>query len=402
MTALLKKIKTLPHTSGVYIFLDGRRSRLYIGHATSLRTRVQSYFSSNIGEKRSPLIAEMVHKAKNIEIIETENVLDALFLEVYLIKKYLPVYNTQEKDNKSFLFIGITKEDFPSIKTIRGRNIITSSAKEKYSHIFGPFSHSGVIRDALKLIRRVIPFRDTCKVGLNKKCMNAHIDLCPGVCDGSITKKEYRKNVKRIVMFFEGKRTEVIKELEKDMKCYAKEHQFEKAAHLKKKIDTLRYIQDMNFSKNTYVEGGDTGRIEAYDISHMRAHARGVMVVAINGVLCSEDYRVFSIKKAIVGDDVGALQEVLQRRCKHTEWKFPQIIVVDGGKAQVSRAERVLKSFNLAIPVVGVVKDERHKADHIIGDSLLCTIHKEVILRINSESHRFAISKYRKAHSILK
>src|SRR3990167_7275136 len=146
----MKKLnKKLPDHPGVYIFRGPKREILYIGKATSLKSRVASYFRRNLMETRGPIIVGMVEVAKTVDFIETDSVLEALILEAHLIKKHQPSFNTKEKDNKSFNYVVITKEEFPRVITMRGRELGVRSDEVKYS--FGPFPQGGVLREALSL-----------------------------------------------------------------------------------------------------------------------------------------------------------------------------------------------------------------------------------------------------------
>src|SRR3989339_2200826 len=197
-----KLTKKLPDDPGVYLFRGPKRAVLYIGKATSLRSRVASYFRRDLMATRGPLLVAMVEAATTIDFIETDSVLEALILEAHLIKKYQPLYNTKEKDNKSFNYVIITKEDSPRVLTMRGRELETGAHHIKYS--FGPFPQGSVLREALGLVRKIFPFRDKCKPGAGKPCFNAQLGLCPGVCADTVSRTEYGKSIQRIKFFFEG------------------------------------------------------------------------------------------------------------------------------------------------------------------------------------------------------
>src|SRR3989344_7336779 len=142
----------LPDTPGVYFFKQEKQI-LYIGKATSLKDRVKSYFARDILLTRSPLIAKMLEEANKIEFIQTDSVLEALLLEAHEIKKHQPLYNSKEKDDKSYNYITITKEEFPKVVVTRG------------SGIYGPFPYGGELKEALKIIRKIFPYRDDkCKL----------------------------------------------------------------------------------------------------------------------------------------------------------------------------------------------------------------------------------------------
>ncbi|OHA79967.1 MAG: hypothetical protein A2747_01965 [Candidatus Yonathbacteria bacterium RIFCSPHIGHO2_01_FULL_44_41] len=401
----MQKLTTkLPDNPGVYIFRGPKRVILYIGKATSLHTRVASYFRRDLISTRGPIIAGMIEAAKNVDFIETDSVLEALILEAQLIKKHQPPYNTKEKDNKSFNYVVITKEDFPRVTTMRGREMdelansrLGLGLKSEVKYLFGPFPQGGVLREALNIVRKIFPFRDKCKVGQGKPCFNAQIGLCPGVCAGLVSKTEYAKTIRRTKLFFEGKKKTLVSGLLREMKVSANNLKFEEAGQIKRTIFALNHIQDVALLKaSPRMVLGEAGfRIEAYDVAHISGtNTVGVMTVLEDSEPKKSDYRKFKIKTS-TNDDNASLREILERRFNHAEWPMPKLIVVDGGTAQVNTAKKALKEWGLAIPVVGVVKDERHKPKSILGDKILAQSHERSILLANSEAHRFAIGFHR-------
>jgi len=425
MSNILEKAKKLPETPGVYIFLGGRKKVLYIGKATSIRDRVKSYFNKDIAFSRGPLIQEMLEKAKNIDYIKTDSVLEALILEASLIKKYQPFFNTKEKSNKSFNHVVVTDEDFPKVLLVRQREIEAKKFKEKIKYIFGPFPQGSALKETLKIVRKIFPFRDKCiplqhsnilaNVGMlsvknrakekkiGKPCFNRQIGLCPGVCTGKISKKEYQKTIRNIKFLFEGKKKALIKKLTAEMNSAARKKEFEKAGQIKKTLFALKHIQDISLIKNIPESRFENKifRIEAYDVAHMSGkNIVGVMVVVEDGLVKKSDYRKFNIKTITTGNDVGALKEIIERRLAHNEWPLPKLFVVDGGKAQTNAIENILKKYEIKIPVVGVVKDEYHRPKNILGNKELIDTYEKEILLANSEAHRFAIAFHKKKRKI--
>ena len=402
------KVRLLPNSPGVYTFFGPKRAILYIGKATSLKNRVRSYFAKNIGEKRSPLIEKMVVEAVNIKFQKTDSVLEAFILESNLIKKYSPPYNTADKDQKSFNYAVITKEKYPRVLLIRERELIRASGAEySIDTSFGPFPHGKELKEALKIIRKIFPFRDKCREDQEKPCFNTQIGLCLGICTGAISKKEYAKTIKHIKTFFEGNKKKLVKDLEKEMKNLAKEKEFEKASEIKNKIFALKHIQDVALIKKGVVNPRSQNfRIEAYDIAHLSGtNMVGVMTVVENGEPQKSDYRMFKIKGQSGIDDTRALMEILGRRFGHPEWPLPSFIVADGGIAQLNAVEHVLENLKMKIPAVAVTKDEKHKAREILGIEKLKDLEieglKNQILLANNEAHRFAIKFHRKLRDIM-
>ncbi len=414
----LKK-KNIPDKPGVYLFIKGK-DILYIGKATSLRIRTRSYFSKDLISNRGPAVLDMVVQADDIKWQETDSVLEALILESNLIKKHLPKYNTKEKDNKSFNYVCITNEEIPKVLTIRGRNLekfyVTSQKHQNFSRftpkgpytdknfnvsasfesIYGPFPNGLQLRTAMKIIRRIFPYIDDQSSKKNNEVFYKQLKLTP---DNIL---QYKNNIKNLKLFFEGKKKKIIINLKTDMAAFSKSKDFENAAQIRDQIFALNHINDVALIKEdisqSYIFGSPTSeyRIEAYDIAHMAGkNMVGVMVVVEDGEPIKNEYKKFIIKTQTGANDTGALEEVLSRRFRHTEWGLPDLVVVDGSTAQLNVAKRVLDRYQFEIPVVGVVKDDKHKAKAIIGDENLIKLYKKSILLANSESHRFAITYHK-------
>lgn len=411
-----KRASKIPDEPGVYFFLGKNKKLLYIGKATSLRDRVRSYFARDLIDTRGPLLVDMLEKATSIDFRQTDSVLEALLLEASLIRTHKPYYNTDLKDDKSFNHVVITKEDYPRVLVIRGRELANQSfmkgktglsGPERASettglpvaHTFGPFPHGMQLQQAMKLIRKIFPYRIKCVPNSGKPCFDASIGLCPGVCSGEVGKAEYKRTVRHIALLFQGRKKLLVKSMERQMKAAAKEERFEEAARLREQLFGLTHIQDVSLIKDEYRQGNAAqgSRIEAYDIAHLAGSGHvGVMTVVEGGLANKMEYRKFILREAKGGDDPGSLKEVLSRRLGHNEWPMPKLIVVDGSVAQINAAKRVLDQFGIKIPVVGVVKDEKHRPRSIAGDRDTVKDRERDILLANAEAHRFAISYHRK------
>jgi excinuclease ABC subunit C len=427
MASLWKKICTsqsfhkenkLPELPGVYFFLDEHRDILYIGKATSLRDRVKSYFARDLMETRGPKIMRMLEQVRFIAYQEADSVLEALILEAGLIKTHQPPYNTDAKDDKSYKHIVITQEKFPRVLIVRGRDIEQKKFTEPVKYMFGPFPSGGALREALKIIRKLFPFRDKClpvevlvKGGAPSKkrrepkpCFSAQIGLCPGVCTGAISAREYQRTINHIRLFFEGRKGALVRKLEREMNTAARKLDFERAQAIKKTLFGLRHIQDMALVKSdVHLDGSDASqhmRIEAYDVAHLGGTASvGVVTVVQGGAADPSQYRQFKLRGGHNGNDLSALEEILTRRLGHREWPLPEIVVVDGGELQYGVAEQVLRASQLTIPLVGVVKNAKHQPERLIGPEVLTVRFKREILLANNEAHRFAIVFHRKRRS---
>lgn len=394
----LKKFK-LPDEPGVYLFKKGRRI-LYIGKAASLRDRVRSYFAPDLVDTRGSHIVGMVGDATTLSHQKTDSVLEALILEANLIKAHRPQFNTDQKDNKSWNYVVVTKEDFPRVLLVRGRELFQNFGLRNYGftkpiYVFGPFPHGGQLKEALKMVRRIFPYRDRCTPEVGKPCFNRQIGLCPGVCNGEMSKAEYAETIRNIKDLFSGRFKGLKQRLAREMKAAAKREDFEEAEKLRRQVSALEHIRDVSLIKNDLVSSGGGTRIEAYDVAHTGGtETVAVMTVVDQGEAMKAAYRKFKIK-SVSNNDVAALKEALSRRLGHSEWPLPKIVVVDGGKAQVRAAEKVLSEVGVMIPVVGVVKDEFHRPKGMIGEDRLTKSNEKDILLANNEAHRFAITYHR-------
>jgi excinuclease ABC subunit C len=375
---------------------------LYVGKAKDLKSRVSSYFlkSANLGPKTTMLVSQI--DKINITIVESE--LEALLLEAFYIKKYLPKYNIRLTDNKMYLRIRITiKDDYPKILLARKED----DAKSVY---FGPYPNSGSLKLVLKTIRRIFPYVSA----LNhpkRVCLYNHLGLCPcpPVNDSPELRKTYRKNIRSIIRMLEGESQKVMKELERERDNASHIEDFENALLFQKKINAMSLIttpfhkpfeydnnpnlrvdirqKELDELKDALTENGlpvtDLERIECYDISNIQGtNATASMVVFVNGEKESSQYRKFKIKrewdptpprlrgasKNETPNDFAMMKEVLKRRLKHEEWNTPSLIIVDGGKGQVTSALTALAESGSVIPLVGLAKREETIVVPTIGE----------------------------------
>jgi excinuclease ABC subunit C len=474
LSSIKQKIAELPQNPGVYFFCGEKGKILYIGKATNLRSRVSSYFRNVIpGLTRNPEILNqvqddtkniqvagrsewislMVSQVEKIDFVETDSVLEALILESNLIKKNQPKYNTLEKDDKSFSYFVITKEEFPRVlivrktdlnKPIRNYETKTNLQTKKiqntkyeiqYTKNFGPYTSKQQMQVALKIIRRIFPFHSL-KQKTEKGCLDFQIGMCPGPYAGSISKEDYRKNIRGIKMILEGKKKSLVKTLEKEMQAFAKKHEFEKAAELRNKIFALNHIRDvalmtrdMEHEAWSIDQEKHNTRIEAYDISNISGeHAVGSMVVFENlptgqagGKPNKNQYRKFKIKTVEGSNDVAMMREVLLRRFKN-DWPMPDLVLLDGGLGHLNMAEKLLhQDLGLAVNLAAVAKgptrkkldvrisniiqntrykiqDTKNKTSSNDGNDFVGNVLRDNLLlkSIMDEAHRFAITFHRK------
>lgn len=431
ITFLLKNLKMdkVPRTPGLYFFLGKGGKVLYIGKAGDLRARLRSYFSSYASERTLRLLKE----AKKLKIQPTESEIAALIEEAKLIKKTLPKYNILWRDDKNYFFVAITEETFPRIfLTHQPQKTHGYKLKAKSSEYMGPFVSGRALKNTLRLIRQYFPYC-TCKKPHARKCLSAHLGLCPGYCceigrnPSEGEKGKYRTDIESIALILSGKRKTLEKELRKQIKKAVEQTDFEEANRLKFQIESLKKIfehkgllenfplpektlePEMVFQDLASLLGSaHLQRLEMYDISMISGtNVVAGMVVAEEGKLAKAEWRLFRIKTASSTDDPGMLSEVLQRRFSHPEWQFPDFILVDGGKGQLNAARNILREMKIKIPVCAISKGENRKHDALLFGTptkqiSFAKIPEQVRLflqRLRNETHRFAISYHRRRRS---
>lgn len=424
------ELNIIPNYPGVYKFIDNKNSVLYVGKALNLYLRVNSYFKKD--QKDRPHIIPMIPKIKVIEIIQTNNEIDALILESALIKKHLPPYNVDLKDDKSYGYIFISnKEEIPKVKIVR--NISPEECKK--GRLFGPYPSGSIIKRVYNYIRKIYSFCN-CK-SLKEEKLYYDIGLCPGPNIGKISKEEYKKQIGLIQKLLNGDINFHIKDIENQMKSEVKSMNYEKAAILRDKLNDLKYIKQkiladkcddefdykekqkeayLNQLKELSKEIGTTNikRIECYDISNLSDEiAYGSMAVMENGYILNNSNRIFKIKTIKKQNDYEMLKEVLSRRIKHINNdkdislnKNPDLILIDGGKMQLSGLKDFFKKNNIIEKVIGITKGRKYKRKgYKLKDEFWVYSDRDIIqkrlknsallIRLRDESHRYAIKHLR-------
>ena len=234
---LQDKIQALPNSPGVYLMKNKEDKIIYVGKAVSLKNRVKSYFQAKPHD--SAKTRALVKNIQDIEYILTDSDLEALILECNLIKKHRPKYNISLKDDKTYPYLRITKEDFPRV-------LVTRKLIKDGSKYFGPYTSVTSLRETVELLQKLFRFRN-CNPGTfnaNRACLNAHIERCSAPCVGKISKAEYNENIKQIILFLEGKQEDLVQNLEQEMQKAAAELNFEKAALLRDQIQSIKQIME--------------------------------------------------------------------------------------------------------------------------------------------------------------
>jgi len=417
----LKRITEAPQSPGVYTWRDSRGRVLYIGKAVNLRSRLQSY-----PKAKDPRIAAMVAEAARIEWETVPTEIEALILESRRIKMLKPKFNIVMRDDKQYAYVGITDEDFP--QPIITHQVVSPRLKKPFKRLIGPFTDSGSLTTTVRWLRGLFPYC-TCKQKHHVRCLNAHIGKCPGYCclktpATDAQRAEYQRNIRALTDILDGKRDTLIRRLERDMKKLGAAHELEAARELQLRVERIRRV----FENAQLVAGrrrlsarhpgalaqladnlglaGEPRRIEGYDVAHIQgSYPSGAMVVFTGGNPDNALYRLFNLKSDAAGD-TGQLREVLTRRLAHDEWPLPDLILVDGGKAQLNVMVRTLDALGHRIPVIALTKDDRHQADHLLSslDSHIRMLSdipramRSLVVHIDNEAHRFSVRQYRRLH----
>ena len=393
-----KKIENLPIGSGVYIMKSSAGRTLYIGKATSLKKRLKSHFISP--QAKNTVFLEKVTEIDHIQCLSPEQ---ALILEAALIKEQKPRYNIALRDNKSYPYVAVTKEEFPQI-------FISRLKKNSQVVFYGPYPKTKTLKLALALIRKVFPYR-TCRIMPKSVCLFFPLKLCPAPCVGKISESEYKNIIKNIIKIIQGERKSLVKELKQKMNKLAKEEKFEEAGKIRDKLLAIDILYKGKPQKHELIVLKETLdlpkiplRIEAIDISRLgESQATGSVVVFKEGVPDKSQYRRFLIKSFSQQDDYAMIGEVIQRRYSRLlaqNSKLPDLVIIDGGIGHVNKADNILRKLGIILPVIGIAKQKEEiwfpqtTSGKKNRDNPLVISRDnpalQLIQRIRDEAHRFA------------
>jgi len=403
---LKEKVKKFPASPGVYMFKDAEGEIIYIGKARNLSRRVSGYFKEHIPKTIRQM--SLLERVKDLDYIVTTSEEEALLYEANLIKENRPKYNVELKDDKSFPLLKLTKEKFP-------RLIITRKKLKDGSRYFGPYTRVKPLRRAVSIMKGIFPLR-TCRKIKDQVCLSYHIGQCLAPCIGKINEREYKELVRQLILFLEGKKKRLLKELTEKMKELSKKESFEEAAIIRNRISALSEVPGKRM--RDYSGWGDVAvklkkilhlprlpiRVEAFDVSNIQGkEATGSMVYFYNGRPDKTNYRKFRIKGVEDIDDYAMIQEIVRRRYKRLKEEqgvFPDLIIIDGGKGHLGAAYDVLVRLNLRhIPIISIAKEKERIYTRSSKAPLDINRDGELlhfIQRIRDEAHRFAL-KYHHA-----
>jgi excinuclease ABC subunit C len=414
----LAKVREFPQSPGLYLMKDSAGRVIYVGKAKNLRARAGSYFLKAAAEDRRT--ADMVREIADIDCLECESEVDALLAEARLIKDVQPKYNQDLKDDKTFPYLEITtREDFPRVE-------FTRTPHERGTKLYGPFASAGSLRGAMQVLQKIFKFR-TCSLDIDENdekwrwfrpCLLASIDQCTAPCNLRISKEEYRKDIHRLRMFLEGNKRKLLAEMNEEMRTAAAALKFEQAARLRDEIQLLETLDERG-ELDTHVQPevfyvdpkkglaglqkvlklAETPRtIEGVDIAHLQGgETVASLVQFIDGLPFKPHYRRFKIRDVRGVDDFASIREVIARRFQrlHDESQmFPDLLLIDGGKGQLSSALTAFRELDITPPpVISLAK--REEEIYVMGESdpLKLSRHSfalRLLQYVRDEAHRFA------------
>ena len=390
--ALQAKLKTLPRTPGVYFHKSASGEVIYVGKAAVLKNRVRQYFQDSRGRdnKTMALVAEIF----DTDWIETESEVDALFLESEMIKRYMPRYNVLLRDDKSQMYVRIDmKSDWPTVS-------FTRNPADDGADYFGPFYNGFALKKALRYLRRIFPYLTRQRRPGQSK-LDEDLGLSPKISDGS---DAYKASLRKLISYIKGNRKVIAVELERDMKTAAGLHDFERAASLRNKLHAMQELQRrvmfgdkefLDISKDKALADlakllglrNIPVRIEGYDISHMNGRqVVASMVVFTNGASDRAEYRKFKVGEK--NDDTGNMYEVIFRRLGERNiksWGRPDLLLIDGGKGQLSAAIKARDERGIKLPIISIAKREEEIIIHKTGSQIDVTRIEELQKSIHQD-----------------
>ncbi len=415
----------IPHKTGVYIMCDAAGEILYIGKALDLSKRVAQYFNPNKIEQKTQALVPLIRR---IDYIACQSEREALLLERRLINENQPFFNMMWKDGKTYPYLKISMgDDFPRLFTTR-RKIRDGGI------YFGPFPKVSPLRALLRYLwrQRLFPLRP-CRWDfsqtkpLDRKKINAclyyHTKECPAPCAGKISKDGYREIAQRAILFFKGKYGELKKEIENEMSEASKNLEYERAAQLRDNAQALSHMGER--VQVRAVEADDVGgrvaqtqmvtalqkalmlstppvHIECFDVSHFQGHQTVASMVCFQGGRPHRDhYRKFRIRDVAGIDDFASMREAVYRRYKRlaAEKKpLPDLVLIDGGKGQLSSAQAALADLKLKIPLASLAKRIEEVFLPGRSESLLLRLDDpalRLLQQLRDEAHRFGVAYHR-------
>ena len=412
------KVRKFPQSPGVYLMKDAAGVVIYVGKATNLRSRAGSYFLKAAAvDSRT---ADWVRDIADADFIECESEVDALLVESRLIKDIQPANNKVLKDDKTFPYLQITThEDFPRVEVTR--EPMSSGVK-----LYGPFASAGDLRGAIQVLQRIFKFR-TCSLDIEanderwrwfRPCLLASIKQCTAPCNMRISKEDYKKDIRRLHLFLSGNKKRLLKQLHEEMQAASKELKFEEAARLRDEISMLESLdrrgeldthaqpevfyvdpkKGLNGLKKVLKLEKTPRSIEGVDIAHLGGNQTVASLVKfIDGLPFKPGYRRYKIKNVKGIDDFKSIHEVVARRFQrlHDEQDaFPDILLIDGGKGQLSSAVAAFETLDIEPPtLISLAKQNEEIYRPGASEPIVLSRHSfslRLLQYVRDEAHRFA------------
>jgi len=413
-----EKVRSFPPTPGVYLMKDSAGRVIYVGKAKNLRLRAGSYFLKAATE--DPRTAGLVQEIRDIDYLEADSEIDALLVEARLIKDILPKYNKDLRDDKTFPYLEIhTREEFPRVG-------FTREPKDRGTKLFGPFANPRGLRGAIQVLQRIFKFR-TCTLDISqtddrwrwfRPCLLHSIDQCSAPCNFRISKEAYRKDIRRLQKFLEGKKKSLLGEMHEEMQAAASQRRYEDAARLRDEIQLLETL-DQRGELDTHVQpevfpiDPKKGLVGLQKVLHMTrqprtlegidvAHTGGSETVAsvvqfIDGLPFKPGYRRLRIRSVEGVDDTASIHEAVVRRYGrlHEEGDvFPDVLLIDGGRGQLGAALSAFSTLQIDPPMVISLAKREELVFVMNAEEPLRLSRRAYALRllqyVRDEAHRFA------------
>ena len=413
-----EKVRGFPTSPGIYLMKDAQGRVIYVGKAKNLRNRAASYFNETAAADKR--IRDWIGEVADVDFLAADSEVDALLLEARLIKDIQPRHNQDLKDDKSFPYLQITTgDDFPRVN-------FTREPLDRGVKLYGPFPRAKSLRGAIQVLQKIFKFR-TCSLDIEeddarwrwfRPCLLHSIDQCSAPCNLRIDKETYRKDIRRLRLFLDGKKDVVLAEMEAEMKEASKALQFEKAARLR---DELKSLQNINLRGDLdkhaqpevfYVDPRkglkglqkvlhleSTPRtINCVDIAHLGGtETVGSLVTFIDGLPFKPGYRRYKIKSVKGIDDYASIREVVSRRIQGLQERdepFPDIFMIDGGKGQLNAAMSAFEALGVKPPTL-ISLAKQNEEIFVPGQSDPIVLkRRSFALRLlqyaRDEAHRFA------------
>lgn len=417
-SALREKIRQLPTGPGVYLMKDSLGRVIYVGKAVNLRSRVGSYFNAAAAQEMRT--ANLVPEIRDVDFIQSESEVDALLLEARLVKDIQPRFNQELKDDKTFPYLEITvREDFPRVE-------FTRKPRPKGTKLYGPFTNAKKLRATIAVLQKIFRFR-TCSLDIAegderwrwfRPCLLHSINHCTAPCNLRVSRDDYRRDIRRLILFLDGKKARLLKEMTGEMQQASKEMKFEKAARIRDEIKALDNLSlrgklDVDVQPEVFYidpKKGMAGLKKIFDLPHLPrriegvdiAHLQGGETVAslvqfIDGLPFKHGYKRYRIRTVQGVDDFASIREVVSRRFLRLAREgesLPDILLIDGGKGQLSAAVAALEAVGSKPPLV-LSLAKREEEIYLPNESEPRRLSKHayalrLLQYVRDEAHRFA------------